>query len=190
LRYEKGIDVLLQAWRLVQEAAPPSGAKLIIVGDGSLQPQLERLARELDIAATVEFTGMQSDVLAQIHRGRIAVLPSRSEGMPNALLETMACGLACVATRVSGSEDVIQDGVNGVLVEVEDYQRLAEALLALLADPQLVERYGAAARATIERHYALERIAERYSLLYERVSGRDPQRADPLEVSAPSLQRP
>lgn len=164
LRYEKGIDVLLQAWHLLHEQAPQ--AQLIIVGSGSLQSQLERMAGALGIADSVEFAGEQKDVAAQFHRGAIAVLPSRFEGMPNALLEAMACGLACVATRVSGSEDIIQHGINGLLVEPEDYQGLAQALLSLFHNPPLARKYGYAARATIEQHFSLEHITDTYIELY------------------------
>ena len=73
MRYEKGIDVLLQAWRLVHEQVP--GAQLIIVGSGPIQAQLERLASALCISESVEFAGLQSDVPSQLHRGKIGVLP-------------------------------------------------------------------------------------------------------------------
>jgi glycosyltransferase involved in cell wall biosynthesis len=168
LRYEKGVDVLLQAWHLVQQQAPQ--ARLIIVGAGSLQFQLECMAKALDIATSVEFTGLQTDVPAQLHRGGLAVLPSRWEGMPNALLEAMACGLPCVATRVSGSEDIIQHGVNGLLVEPEDYQGMAQALLTLLRDPVLTRKYGQTARKTVERYYSLERIMDKYVELYHKIT--------------------
>ena len=167
LRYEKGIDVLLQAWHLVYAQSP--AARLVLVGSGPIQSQLERMARELGIAGGVEFAGLQSDVPAQLHRGAIAVLPSRWEGMPNALLEAMACGLACVATRVSGSEDVIQHERNGLLVETEDYKGMAEALLTLLNNPDITQRYGQAARETIEQSYSLEHITDRYIEIYERL---------------------
>lgn len=169
LRYEKGIDVLLQAWHIVHEQLP--AAKLILVGSGPLQAQLEQLANALGIRQNVEFAGLQSDVPAQLHRGSIAVLPSRWEGMPNALLEAMASGLACVATRVSGSEDLIQHGVNGLLVESEDYKAMAEALTTLLSAPALAQRYGQVARVTIEQQYALEHIIEMYRELYQRLMG-------------------
>ncbi len=168
LRYEKGIDVLLQAWQMVHEQAPQ--AQLIIVGSGYLQTQLECMAKALGTAASVEFAGLQSDVPAQLHRGGLAVLPSRWEGMPNALLEAMACGLPCVATRVSGSEELLQHGVNGLLVEPEDYQGLAQALLTLLHNPVLAQKYGQAARETVERHYSLDRIMDRYVELYQRIA--------------------
>jgi glycosyltransferase involved in cell wall biosynthesis len=171
LRYEKGIDVLLQAWHLLQEQLPrPSRTRLIIVGDGPLQSQLEHLAMTLGIADNVEFTGLQSDVQAQFHRGSLAVLPSRWEGMPNALLEAMACGMACVATRVSGSEDIIQHGVNGLLVEPGDYQGMAQALLTLLRDHALAQEYGKAARETVEKYYAFEHITDMYVELYLRIA--------------------
>ena len=168
LRYEKGIDVLLQAWHLVHKQAPQ--ARLIIVGGGSLQKQLEAMAEALGIADSIEFAGLQNDVPAQLHRGSLAVLPSRFEGMPNALLEAMACGIPCVSTRVSGSEDIIQHGVNGLLVEPEDYQGMAEALLTLLRDPTLIQRYGRAARKRIEKHYSLEQVMDRYIELYQSVT--------------------
>ncbi len=181
LRYEKGIDVLLQAWHLVHQQAPQ--ARLIIVGGGGLQFQLESMAKALGIASSVEFTGLQTDVPTQLHRGGLAVLPSRWEGMPNALLEAMACGLPCVATRVSGSEDIIQHGVNGLLVESEDYQGMAQALLTLLRDPVLTRKYGQAAREMIERHFSLECIMDRYVELYQRITDGRWQVAEDMPTS-------
>lgn len=164
LRYEKGIDVLLQAWRLVQQQDPL--ARLIIVGGGPLWQQLLNMAEALGISSSIEFAGIHNDVAGQLRRAGLAVLPSRWEGMPNALLEAMACGLPCVATRVSGSEDIIEHGVNGLLVDAEDYHSLANALLALLHNPALTRQYGCAALATIEQHYSLEHITDLYLNLY------------------------
>jgi glycosyltransferase involved in cell wall biosynthesis len=176
LRYEKGIDVLLQAWYLVHKQAPE--ARLILVGKGPLQSQLERLAQALDIRESVEFAGLQSDVRAHLYRGGLAVLPSRYEGMPNALLEAMACGLPCVATRTSGSKDIIQHGVNGLLVEPEDYQAMAQALLTLLRDPVLARNCGRAARTTVEKHYSLSAVTDTYVELYQRIADRGRRMAD------------
>ena len=165
LNFQKGVDVLLAAWRDVQELLPESQrARLVIVGAGPGRAQLEGLTASLDVAKSVTFVGEQSDVAAWLRRGDVAVLPSRWEGMPNALLEAMASGLPCVATRVSGSEEVIQHSVNGLLVEPEDHVALAKALLTVLLDPALGGRYGCAARATI-----VERLFARPC--HERVSG-------------------
>ncbi len=179
MRYEKGIDVLLQAWRLVHEQTP--GARLIIVGSGPIQAQLERLASALCISDSVEFAGLQSDVPSQLHRGKIGVLPSRWEGMPNALLEAMACGLACIATAVSGSEDIIQHGCNGFLVEPEDYESMAGELLTLLQNPELIQKFGLAARETTEKKYSLEHITNMYIELYQRLTHQ--QVVDDTELS-------
>ena len=167
LRYQKGIDVLLQAWQLVQEKQGETvSAHLLIVGSGSLRKQLERLAHALGIMNSVTFAGEQSDVPAQLRQSDIAVLPSRWEGMSNALLEAMACGLPCIATRISGSEDIIQHGVNGLLIESEDYQALAHALMLLLRDSALAQTYGRKGRITIEQHYSLEHVTNTYEELY------------------------
>lgn len=170
LRHEKGLDVLLQAWHLVQKQTPE--ARLIIVGDGPSEAQLKRLARELNILESIEFAGLQSDVPGQLHRANIGILPSRWEGMPNALLEYMASGLASIATRVSGSEDLIHPGANGLLVESEDYEGMAQALLTLLGNAELIQRYGAAARQTVEQAYTIEYVTNRYLEVYQRLVAR------------------
>ena len=167
LRYQKGIDILLHAWQLLLKQLPV--VKLIIVGDGPLQASLQRLASDLDITASVDFAGLRSNPVAQYRRGHIAVLPSRWEGMPNALLEAMSCGLACVATRVSGSEELLCEGAYGLLVEPEDVEGLAAALLRLLEEPDLARFYGQAARRHIEQHYAFQDIMHQYIKLYRRI---------------------
>ncbi|GAC1367308.1 MAG: hypothetical protein NVS2B12_09870 [Ktedonobacteraceae bacterium] len=184
-RYEKGLDVLLQAWHLVHKQQPE--AKLVIVGSGPVQKQLEQLASALEITQSVEFAGLQSDVPGQLHRGLIGILPSRWEGMPNALLEAMASGLACIATRVSGSEDLIQHGANGLLVESENYEEMAEALLTLLEDTALAQKYGAAARVTIEEGYTLEHVLNMYTAIYQRLTVDQKQLPAPLELQETTL---
>jgi glycosyltransferase involved in cell wall biosynthesis len=183
LAFQKGVDVLLTAWRAVQEQLPASQrARLVIVGAGPRRAQLECLRVTLGIADSVEFVGEQSDVAAWLRRSAVAVLPSRLEGMPNALLEAMASGLPCVATRVSGSEEMIQHGVNGLLVEPEDHAALANALLAMLLDPALGDRYGCAARATIEERYSLDHIMSVYLDLYHSVYNGAPRPISPVAI--------
>ncbi len=170
LCYQKGVDVLLQAWSLLHEKKllQPLQARLLIVGDGPMRHQFEAMAQALGIADSVEFRGEQRDIPAYFHQGTIAVLPSRSEGMPNVLLEAMACALPCIATRVSGCEELIQHGANGLLVEPEDYEELAQTLLTLLTHPTRARSYGQAARVTVEQHYSLEHIIDMYIELYQK----------------------
>lgn len=174
-RYQKGLDVLLSAWKYVVEQI--AEARLILVGDGPLQASLQALAADLGICSSVEFAGLCPDVTQQYRRGRIAVLPSRWEGMPNALLEAMACGRACIATRVSGSADILGQEEQGLLVEPEDSHGLAAALWLLLSEPALVERYSRAARQHVERHYEFSCLMERHiELYYELYQGKPQQR--------------
>lgn len=169
-RYQKGIDVLLRAWGLLVEQLPQ--AHLLLVGDGPLFVQMQHLAVALGISGSVEFAGQCANVAQYYQRGSVAVLPSRWEGMPNALLEAMACGRACVATRVSGSEDLLEREKYGLLVEPEDVDALAEALWLLLSEPDLARRYGQAARQHIEQHYTLQMIMEQHKKLYEQLLAR------------------
>jgi glycosyltransferase involved in cell wall biosynthesis len=173
LEYNKGVDVLLHAWARMMR--PPDAwrarlsPRLQIVGEGTLKPQLERLIHELDIGESVELLGPRKDVLDLLQRSWGFVLPSRWEGMPNALLEAMACGVSCIATLVSGSEDLIEDGANGLLVQPEDPAGLAFALRRLLEDSTLTQRLGDEARSTVVRDYQLSSVVDHCLDLYRRL---------------------
>lgn len=164
MRYQKGIDVLLRAWWQVVKQVPR--ARLLIVGDGPLLHSLGCLADNLGITDSVEFTGFCVNVVQQLQRAHIAVLASRWEGMPNALLEAMSCGLACIATRVSGSEDLLQDGKYGLLVEPEDTNALTEALLQFLRQSDWGNSYGQRARQYVEQHHTFAQVMDKYIELY------------------------
>ncbi len=177
LQYPKGIDVLLHAWaRMMHEpGAWRTGLipKLLIAGEGPLQPQLERIATELSIQESVEFMGLQRDVVPLLQRAWGFVMPSRWEGMPNAVLEAMSTGLPTIATRVSGSEDIIVDGINGLLVEPEQPEELAHALRRIIEDPAFAQQLAQEARATVLRDYQLKRITEKCVDLYRQMLSKD-----------------
>jgi glycosyltransferase involved in cell wall biosynthesis len=139
---------------------------LRIVGEGIFRPHLERIIAELHIQESVELLGKRLDIVDLLQHSWGFVLPSRWEGMPNALLEAMACGLPCVATRVSGSEDIIQSEINGLLVEPEQPALLAHALRRIVTDRALALRLGQEARDTIVTRYRIETVAERCLHLY------------------------
>ncbi len=170
LDYAKGVDVLLHAWgRMMHEPAEWRAhlrPRLYIVGDGVYRTQMERIVTGLGIQDSVEFLGLRTDVVDLLQQSWAFVMPSRWEGMSNALLEAMACGLPCVATRVSGSEDAISDGVNGLLVEPEQPAEMAQALRRIIEDSDLAQRLGREARATVLRHYQLRTIVEQCLELY------------------------
>lgn len=173
LDYQKGIDVLLHAWGRMMQM--PTGwranlkPRLLLVGEGKFKPQLERIVAELGIAQSVEFLGARTDVADLLQQAWGFALSSRWEGMPNALLEAMACGLPCVATSVSGSEDLITNGINGLLVEPEQPAELALALRSLIDDTDLAQRLGREAYATVVRNYQLSSVVEQCLQLYRRL---------------------
>lgn len=177
LEYPKGIDVLLHAWsRMMREPAPWHAhlkPRLLIAGIGSIEPQLQRMTAELGIQESVKFLGLCRNVIPLLQRAWAFILPSRWEGMPNALLEAMACQLPCIATRVSGSEDIIIDAFNGLLIESEQPAEMAQALCRLIEDIDLAQRIGKEGHATVVRDYELSHIVEQCVELYRSVLSKD-----------------
>src|SRR5262249_30060196 len=114
----------------------------------------------------VVFTGLRDDAPALLSSLTVAVMPSLSEALSNVLLESMAAGVAVVATRVGGTPEAVEDGRNGVLVPPADSRALADAIAALLADPALGSRLGCAARETIQARFSLGRMVSKTQELY------------------------
>lgn len=132
LTHQKGFDLLLRAFALAQAQRP---MKLIILGDGPKKTKLEKLARKLGIAAHVAFAGHVSNPVSYFRRADLFVLPSRWEGLSNALLEAFAAGTPVVATRCPGSVELLGDGAYGSLVDVGDVEALSQAVVAALEKP-------------------------------------------------------
>ncbi|MFB3785614.1 MAG: glycosyltransferase family 4 protein [bacterium] len=149
LRPDKGHDILLYALAKVRDEFPEW--KLALVGEGPWRAHLENLARRLGIADPVIFYGQREDVFSFYSTARIFVLPSRREGMPNALLEAMCCGLPCVVSDASpGPLEYIVPEQTGLVVPVEDHLALADALRRLMADEALRLQLGQKARERVE----------------------------------------
>jgi glycosyltransferase involved in cell wall biosynthesis len=161
----KGVADLLGAWRTV--SAKRNDVTLYILGTGRSEEEFLAKARDLGLRDSVKFRGSVNNVVAYLQSADLFVLPSHYEGMPNVLLEAMACGLPVVATRVSGVVDIVRDGRNGLLVEPGRPDGLAEAILRLLDDPAEAARLGKAAHETIEKEYSIEAVAGAYAALYQ-----------------------
>jgi glycosyltransferase involved in cell wall biosynthesis len=169
LRPVKGLDVFVRAAALVSAAHP--GASFHLAGDGPLLGELGRLAHELGLGARLALWGSVADVPEFLAGLEVAVLPSLSEGMSNALLEYMAAGRATVATAVGGNVRLIEDGVNGLLVPPGDAPALAAAIGRLLSDPALAARLGAAARRRVEQRYSRAAMVRRFEAFYLNLFG-------------------
>jgi glycosyltransferase involved in cell wall biosynthesis len=163
----KGCDVLLVAFSRILRNYP--SARLIMVGDGTLRNELTRLSKSLGLENSVEFTGFVPfpEIPSYLSRFSILVLPSRSEGMPNALLQAMAAGLPVVATRVGGIPEIVEDHVEGLLVEPNSPDDLAKAINELMSSESLCLTLGQNAKAKAA-NYSDDRIIRIYeSLLFE-----------------------
>jgi glycosyltransferase involved in cell wall biosynthesis len=163
----KGPDVLIEAVRLLRERQPR--ALFVLAGDGQLRAPLEDAVRAHGLQEQVRLAGFvpRENVADYLAASDLLVLPSRSEGLPHAVLEAMAFSLPVVASHVGGVSEVVEDGVTGALVPPDDPPALAAALEPLLADADLRARHGAAARAAFERRdFTGERVARELEGIY------------------------
>ena len=171
LHHDKGFDVLLRAFATIADRHP--GWRLTILGDGDERPHLERLRDELGLVDRVVLPGRVKDPYTHLKRASLFVLPSRVEGFPLALCEALACGLTAVATDCAGGvRDIIRNGVNGVLVPVDNAAALAAELSRLMGDELERERLSARAPDVLEQFNPEKTFAEWETLLHEVVNGK------------------
>jgi glycosyltransferase involved in cell wall biosynthesis len=142
---------------------------LLLIGTGPLEASLRAEVRRRGLDRHVRFLGMRDDVLELLPALDLFVLGSRFEGLPIALLEAMAAGVPCVATRVGGVHEAVQDGQQGVLVPPGDPAALAAAALGLVLDPDRRERMGASGVERVREHFSIDRAARRIEAIYEEV---------------------
>jgi glycosyltransferase involved in cell wall biosynthesis len=160
LVYEKGHEFLIQAIPSVIHSFP--NIIVGICGSGPLLGQLEEQISTLALENRVKLLGQWENVLELLAAADAFVLPSRWEGLPMALLEAMMAGLPVVATQVQGVEEVIENGVQGFLVPLENPEELSKAILQLLRDPDQCRRMGLAASSRIIQGYTTDQMCEKY----------------------------
>ena len=167
----KNHEMLIGAFAALAEDYP--AFTLRIYGDGDRREKLSAYIDELHMQGRIVLEGDQRGMAERIEASRIFVLTSNIEGMPNALLEAMALGLACVSTDCpcGGPRTVIRDGENGLLVPVGDTAALERALRRILSDPELEERLGVNA-AAIQKDLAPERVNQMWMDYIARCSAR------------------
>jgi glycosyltransferase involved in cell wall biosynthesis len=164
-------DLAIRAFALLKERIP--GARLSIVGEGPLRPELERLREELGLTGDVELPGVCSDVPARLASWDLYWQMSRFEGLSLAVAEAMAAGVPVVASDVPGLREMIAGGETGLLVPSGDIRGLAERSAELLDSPARYNGIAAAARAYVERHCDFRRTVAQYiEVATDAVSGR------------------
>ena len=144
LRPEKGYDVLLQAAKTIADCDFPM--RIAAVGRGPLKDALHARHVELGLGDRFQFLGQRDDVLELLVAADAFVLASHHEGLPVALMEATSVGLPIVASRVGGIPQVLEDGIDAILVPPGDPDSLARAMMRLASDPELRDRLGGGAK--------------------------------------------
>jgi sugar transferase (PEP-CTERM/EpsH1 system associated) len=150
-------------------AAAAGRARLVIVGDGPLRADCERLTDQLGLRNLVWYAGERRDIPAILRGLDCFVLPSRGEGISNTILEAMASGLPIVATNVGGSPELVDDGISGWLVPAQDDAAMASAILDYFADPIRALGHGKAGRDAAIRRFGIDKMVLEYQTLYDRL---------------------
>lgn len=164
LRAEKGHDILIDAAPRILAAHPD--AEFVLAGGGPLAEALAARVRSRGVADRVRFLGECRNVPDVLADTDLFVLPSRSEALPNAVIEAMAAGLPVVASDVGGIPELVTQGVTGLLVPPGDAQALASAVNHLLDHPEQASELGRAARDHVTREFSFDRLVTRMQHLY------------------------
>jgi glycosyltransferase involved in cell wall biosynthesis len=174
LHPKKGFDILIRAIGLLRAR----GLDVVcdIAGEGDERAALEHLITALDLGVAVSLTGWTLDVSGFLASGDLFAFPSHQEGFPLSLLEAMAVGLPVVSSAIDGPVEMIVDGETGLLTPPDNPQALADALAAVIADPERARVMGEKAREAVLRDYGSARLARRLEGVVDRML--EPARRD------------
>lgn len=170
IRHVKGHDVFIKAAAAI---APRFPNVCFSIAGGVLEPayfeELQSLIHDLHLDDRFHFSGSITDLRKHLSTADIFVLPSRSEGFSNAIVEAMAASLPVVATNVGGNAEAVQDGVSGLIVPPEDPDALAAAIAQLLAAPALAKEMGAAGRQRVAEKFTTEAMMMQTTAAYRKL---------------------
>jgi len=162
IRRVKGHDLFIMAAAAVVRQFPTVSFR--ILGD-VLEPdyseELDMLVRELNLSGNLRIESAMGNLREHFRRANLFVLPSRSEGFSNALLEAMACSLPVVATNVGGNAEAVQDGITGLLVPPESPEALATAIVRLISDRSKAKAMGESGRRLVAQRFTIEVMMEK-----------------------------
>jgi glycosyltransferase involved in cell wall biosynthesis len=164
--YQKGYDVALNALADLKDLE----WEWYIAGDGPNLRVLQGLLHKYQLQDRVHFLGWEAadEVRKQYAQANLFLHPSRHEGMPNAILEAMASGLPVIATHIAGNEELVLNGITGLLVPVDDTKVLRDSLRQLLVQARRREEMGLAARLRVEESFGWIHVAEQYQSILEK----------------------
>ena len=165
----KGQRHLIEAAHLVVQEIPD--ARFVILGEGELREPLERQVRDHRLEKHVLLPGFRTDVIGCLKGFDVFAMSSVTEGLGTSLLDAMACSRAIVATRAGGIPEIVEDGVNGMLVPPHDHVALAHAIVELLKDAARRKTMGAAGLARVQERFTVDRMVAETARVYGRVAG-------------------
>ncbi|MGH9805391.1 MAG: glycosyltransferase family 4 protein [Candidatus Acidiferrales bacterium] len=171
---DKGQESLLRMLAVLRRKFP--ACRVLLAGEGPERPRLERLARELEIAPAVCFTGFVEDVAAVYAALDVFLFPAVDEGLGTALLAAMAHGLPVVALRETAASEVVDHERSGLLVADCKPETLVDAVRSLLADAQAARRLGEGARARIAERFSAEQMVEGNLKVYRELAAEERSR--------------
>lgn len=151
---QKRQDIMLKAFKKVAEI--DKQIKLVFYGDGPDLPQIQQMAKDMNLSERVIFKGKVNDVVDSIKDSKMFVLTSDYEGIPNALIEAMAIGLPVISTDCSpgGARLLIENKKNGLLIDTNDVDKIADAILFLINNPEVADSYGIEAQKIVNKFTA------------------------------------
>ena len=171
----KGQREFLQAAQQVRKEFPRTTFTIIgddLEFDGNYRKELERLSRQLGLDNSVQFVGFRHDAPTLMHAFDVFVLPSSIEGLPVTILEAMAARKPVVATRVGGVPELVVEGETGLLVPPRDPERLSQAIIDLLQDPDVARCMGIRGRERVRQYFSQEKMLDQVIGLYDAIGCR------------------
>lgn len=167
LVHDKGFDVLLKAISLISKELLQEW-KIFIIGDGEKREELKKMSKTLGIDIKVEFLGKRKDIEKYYQKASIFVSTSRAEGFPNALSEALSLGCASIATDcLTGPSELIQNNVNGFLVEVDDSETLKQRLEVLISDKEIRDKFAMKGNEMSKR-YCVKSVLDEWENYFEK----------------------
>ncbi|MDH3268634.1 MAG: glycosyltransferase family 4 protein [Ignavibacteria bacterium] len=167
LYYQKDPITLIKSFKIINDRFP--NTKLVIVGDGPLEQVCIKLIDKLGLKSKIELAGYQKNSKAFYKMFDIFMLSSHYEGLPYALLEAMSMGIPSVGTDVVGIKDLILNGRTGYLAEEEDYKGLADAVINLLSNPQLLSDFSKNAKKITRENFNFNNGIKEYQEFYSSI---------------------
>ena len=167
LSTQKGIDIFIQAMKIVSEKEPR--LKAVVIGDGELKSDMQHLVLELGLQNVVYFLGFQSHVLEIIQQLQFIVLASRWEGLPLIPIETFSQGKTIIVTDIPGNNEIVKNKVNGLVVSNGDSEGLAQNILLLMRNNKLKERLENLAFKTYVECYSYPEFINKYKQIYKTI---------------------